>query len=401
MYKTLWALLICLFSASAFGQGTVKKAASSAVKRLSASQAAAQQVKRASSKTVLTNWKKTSGLSFSAHPSMPRQTPAKPAYRLDAGKLFSGYDKDAIKQTQYFNPRRRLNRAKNTPEDLYFEERNSLFNTIQKIVWRNRLNFLETHGQKLMKSLDVFLAAEVTVPNAAPAVGQAFEYVDFIPRNTRVLYIGEEHYQPAIRQEILNLLEQIRAAYPKRRIVFLSEFLPNTYWVNKGQKISKEVKESYGGMVHNRASELGMSVEGLEDYDLVDILDNPAFRRSYADLLDGVSRRNEHWAAKLRALIKAHPKTLFIVYGGAGHMEASLQRSLPVLVNDKNSFIIHFNLPSTFFSFNPLFRYLDIPHDLAKDFINNEHTKLVSYNKNKKYTRVFGFDLSVIVHGAR
>ncbi len=397
MYKSLYVLLIAVFSScAAFGQGNVQKAASSAAKRLGAKAGVSAQ--KTASKAVLAKWKQTSGLSFAAHPSMPRQTPAKPAYRLAPEKLFTGYDKEVIKYVQVFNPRRRLNRAKNTAEDFYLEERNSLFNTLQKVVWRNRLNFLEKHSEKLLDNLEIFLSADVSVPNPAEAAGGAFKYVDFIPRNTRVLYIGEEHYQPSIRREIISVLEQLRAAHPKRKIVLLSEFLPNTFFLDKGKKLPQEIKELYGGAIFNRATELGMSVGGLEDYDLVDLLDNPTFRRSYADLLDGVSRRNERWAVTLRELIKAHPKTLFVVYGGAGHMEASLQRSLPVLVNEKNSFILHFNLQSTFFSFNPLFSYIKMPRALAEEFENDLGAKLISYNKNKKYTKIFGFDLSVIVH---
>ena len=73
-----------------------------------------------------------------------------------------------------------------------------------------------------------FYAFQQAEPLRRRAVYQAvqdLDYTSFISPSAKLIMVGENHYQQAVIDEVITLLQQLRRRYPKRPIYYVSEFI--------------------------------------------------------------------------------------------------------------------------------------------------------------------------------
>ena len=139
--------------------------------------------------------------------------------------------------------------------------------------------------------------------------------------DTQYLLLGEIH-EMYIRPYVSRLITRVRARYPEREIIFLTEFLP------EGPRKESDwmYRPDHLAAVFATASKLNMPVIGLEpnfvrrnEY----VLLANVFKKDGIGLwasLEGVAVRNERWLQTIRKQREEHPHALFIIYAGTGHL---------------------------------------------------------------------------------
>ena len=387
MHKFFACLLgFILLAAGGYAQGALKKAAPAVAKRLGGG---SSKVKTAVAKAKCNQagkWRELTGYPFVVNPVLPPVANNHKAYKLDVDALFSPEYLSIIKHSWYFDEVKLPPTAKVSPTENYFIARNNRVNLLEKLVWHARLDYFKKHIWQIASSLDVDINYGL------------INYLDYIPPDVKVLYLGEAHYSSKIQEEIINVLEQVASSRPEQEIYLLTEFFPDSYALWAERRFPKWVKKTYNGPVWQRAHELNINIIGLENNQLVNSLSNKSFNKRYDARMDGTAQRNESWAYILRTLMAQKPNAFFIVYAGGAHVDASYYRNLPSLIGEEKSFIIDFDLPDLKPVVKPVFNYLRIPQSIYQDFAVNKNSKLVSFLLDEKYKKWTGFDLSVTVH---
>lgn len=399
-YLLLAVLVILYFPTAIYGQALPKRAAQAARKSVKAQRAKIVYLKdfkaaRAASSAAqkaraaqLKRFRQLQGRPFAVDPAVPVYS-SWPAYRFSADDLFKGADKSLVQTHMYFEDATVPLKKKITPLEQYFVARQNHINTLEKIVWRGRLNYFKAHSDEMLASIEDGL-------RFAP-----IDYTRYIPAGTKTVYIGELHEQPMVQREVLSVLRAVRKQNPTQTILLLTEFLPDTFLVPPEAAFPvKKFPDLYGIEVFKEASALKMGVAGLEDFDFIDSLEDlSVLSKEYSATTDGAARRNMYFVRRMRQLRKEYPDAVFVVYAGGAHVDKSYYRSVPTLMGDhKNTYIIQLDVPDVKADVTPLFNYLR-PDDAMEETVRkNPKARLILHSKNPKYTHILGFDLSVTVH---
>lgn len=387
-FACLMGLVLC---SSSFAQGAFKKAVSGACRRTqpkayTLKDLRIEKAKKAVQHRQARKWRALTGRPFVVDPAVPPVFSDQPLYELNIENLFSEKDLAVVDNNAYFDEVFLPLDAKPTALERYFISRNNRVNTLEKLAWRGRLDYLRKNSWKIAQNLDVSISYGV------------INYLDYIPKDVKVLYLGEVHYSSNIKKEVINVLEQLRAARPQQPIFLLTEFLPDTYYLLADMRIPKWLRKEYASVVWKRANELGIHVVGVENQHLLNSLESKDFYKRYSARMDGTARRNAAWQYHVRELQKNMPDALIVVYAGGAHVDASFYRNLPELVGEKKSYIIDFDLPDMKPAFKPIFNYMKLPEKMEADFGKDKHAKMLTFLLDESYKKLIGFDLSVTVH---
>lgn len=386
MYKFLFGVLIAAvcFQPS-FGQPVIKKTLPAVKKGLQNTLGNTQAVRAQSAFQNARKKPLRAAPKAPVHPSVPVAGGALPAYSLDINSLLSEEDRFIINNSAYFDKMPPAPRADMTAKEKYLHMRNKRVNALEKLVWAKRLDFVRKNIDPIADNLRIKVQRE------------AINYLNYIPQDVRFLYLGENHFVPSIKEEVMDILYQLRTRWPQRTIILFTEFLADTVYIANGP-VPGEVSRSYGGVVWEYAHELGIPVVGVENAPLWNDLNNPNNAERFGVYMDATARRNERWVQHMRPFMEKEPDALFVVYAGGAHTDASFTRNLPALVGEKKSYIISFDVPGTKAAYNPVFNYIGVPEELEQEFLKNKNYKLLTLTQNGKYKKLIGFDLSVTVH---
>ena len=176
-----------------------------------------------------------------------------------------------------------------------------------------------------------------------------------VPVTTDNLFIGEIHLK-FIPQQMIPMLDVLKETMGDREIIFLTEFLPQGHVLDFERDVA--TLEKNGVTIQQRnyplwraLSERNIPVIGLEP-DFVDgtLVDESVkteckfftpydgqpsrcFPAPFWTSLEGKRIRNRHWIEEIQKQRAAHPNSLFIIYGGSGHINGlqpfSVAREVP------------------------------------------------------------------------
>lgn len=391
MQKIVLSLLVLAVPFNgAFAQAVLKRSVPAAVKRsqakiLTLKDLQAARAKRAAQVNQVKQWQKLTGRALPVHAAAASATSVRP-YEIDVDGLFSDADLNVVENNYYFDQLFVPLHARLSAQERYLIARNKYTNAMAKIIWHNKLKNFRKNAHKIGHDL-----------KASISYGP-INYLQYMPQELNVLYLGEMHYSAKIKKEVINVLEQVRAAHPKREIFLMTEFLPNTYGLEPAHRFPKWLGKSYASSVWKRAHELKMTLIGLEDPALQARLTQEDFTQNYDALMDGTTQRNSSWAQAIKFVQQHRPNALIIVYAGGAHLDASFYRSVPELLGEKKCFSIDFDLPYAKPGFKPLFNYILPPQKVHDVFLKNKNSKLILSAQTDKYVKMFGFNLSVTVH---
>ena len=183
-------------------------------------------------------------------------------------------------------------------------------------------------------------------------------YTQLIPLQARLLLVGEMHKQPVILEEIAQMLQQLKNAYPSRHIYYASEFVASvlepgeTFHILRSEQELAQyalVKPLYYPLAR-RLFFAGVKVVGLENpAPLSNPTDNrlPFLKSQRAwEMLSpaGVQKRNTYWAQIIRAIYARDPKALVVVHAGNGHVNYDMLNSLSGMLKDLKPLVLNFNI---------------------------------------------------------
>ena len=148
--------------------------------------------------------------------------------------------------------------------------------------------------------------------------------------------IGEIHDYTWLQPGISSFLEALRAKYPKRQMVLVTEFLP------RGKKNMRPARDwmrqanpEYETLF-NDATRLGIRIKGLESnyiyfhtppkMEIPGV--TPEEEVNMWSTPEGLRVRNADWYQAIAEYRKEMPDALFIVYAGADHLDYSHPSSL-------------------------------------------------------------------------
>ena len=177
-----------------------------------------------------------------------------------------------------------------------------------------------------------FLTQKISNPTQEPFVQMAAQ----IGPEIKQVMIGEIHDYTWLQPGISSFLEALRAKYPKRQIVLVTEFLP------RGKKNMRPARDwmrqanpEYETLF-NEATRLGIRIKGLESnyiyfhtppkMEIPGV--TPEEEVNMWSTPEGMRVRNADWYQAIAEYRKEMPDALFIVYAGAAHLDYSYLSSL-------------------------------------------------------------------------
>jgi len=193
--------------------------------------------------------------------------------------------------------------------------------------------------KQVQARLDEFLANYIPVEHA-PVQDMAW-LAGQLPENTQTLLLGEQHFYSEIQQQVSEFLSQLRNRFADRKIILFTEFLPQgKVW---GQSVTQTLHASYRAVWQNAQTlhipVVGLKPEFVEQNKKVCILGQDTERSQQVWVsAEGLRLRNVQWVNVLSAYRQRYPDALFIVYGGARHMEGTEPYALSRLWAQESTF---------------------------------------------------------------
>lgn len=222
----------------------------------------------------------------------------------------------------------------------YFIARNNRLTRAVIEKRKRRLQQLHTRVKLFINTLMPFKADNVIAQTARKVSPQV-----------KQLLIGEEHDQPAVSAAILQLVKEIRARNPHRRIICFSEFIVQDFPIQSllKQKASNKIDQGYfniySWMQDHQIRVFGLEPKQVGKYQTVQQLHTDGhmhFEKHYIwETLLGIQWRNQQWFALLQKYRQLYPDALFIIHAGSGHTGYAQPFTLTEYFNPQETFVVH------------------------------------------------------------
>lgn len=261
----------------------------------------------------------------------------------------------------------------------------ALHNRLVGVVAKQRLQL----KKDIQAQIPHFIREKINFEANSPLAWQAAKQVS--PQVKQIL-IAEQHSVPEISHEILQFIQAVKVQNPNRKIVYLTEFIPQDiktdYWL--------EIMRSLGGNkeyfdIFDWAHRSGWPVVGLEPVYVWENVNATLYLgRLFGpephevplwETLGGVYLRNLAWRTTIEKTRRQYPDALFIIHAGQGHVGYAAPYSVARFFAPEETFVLEvlqknnttFNIFSNrFFSKYPILGW-----------------------KNKNLARLAGFDVRI------
>lgn len=251
-------------------------------------------------------------------------------------------------------PVRAVRRAKDMPTAQVYKDKPFLTTREQTanymIAQSNRLFVKElARMDQLWEQLDLHMselkeAAAHTPQPAEPITWLAQQ----IPAKTSILFLGEVHGYSELQNAATQLLQLLRQREPHRKIILLTEFLPENFRYTANTP-TKDLYLADFEPVWKEALRNNIEVIGLEPLHVIkDTCSMEYFNQknnkikigSHWAHLEGVRLRNEAWARTLEKYRTENPDALFVVYSGSAHSMYNFPFTLSTALTKEVPFVV-------------------------------------------------------------
>lgn len=200
-------------------------------------------------------------------------------------------------------------------------------------------------------------SANLTHSVRASLAVDKINYLELIPSQSRLVLLGEAHGHGWIAGEIFSVIEQMRRAYPGRRIYYASEFIyandenPGAVLKSPDEVARFSLSTPFYRELNERLFHTGVRMVGLEhpDNGLKQKLQREEMSfwqsdRSWNILSpEGVRERNRYWTEIIHGIYEQDPQALVLVHAGSGHTSYRQLYSLPRLLQRYEPFVVEFS----------------------------------------------------------
>lgn len=214
----------------------------------------------------------------------------------------------------------------------YFLVRNNM--AVRRYVLRSAIK-----ERQITARLGEFVSQKIPVTHA-PEQDVAW-LAEKLPENTQTLLVGEQHFYPEVQQQVMSLLTQLRARFAQRKIIVFTEFLPQgKVW---GKSVTQMTDATYRH-IWQHAQTLHIPVVGLEPEFVLHnkrvcvLGQDTEHSQNVLVSAEGLRLRNTEWKSVLSAYRQRYPDALFVVYGGAIHIEGTEPYALSHLWKNEQVF---------------------------------------------------------------
>lgn len=245
--------------------------------------------------------------------------------------------------------------------------------------------------------------AQIKAQLAITSAVHQINYAKLLDANAQLIFLGEVHYRPSIRQEVYSAIEQYRKAHPHKKVYLLTEFMeaeypnerPMGFYRNLYLRGKTVVPEQLPLL--QKLAKQGVRVRGLEPLRGLEFLAkefgvaDKTFMQGSVSLV-GQEIRNHAWAEKIRQYVQQDPNAVFFVYTGWSHSSYKYLDNVPMMLKDIPSQVVQFNLwwKDTL---TPAFEDL-----FMSDFLLDPAAKTVAVLKAPRYRRLLGADVLINLH---
>lgn len=235
-------------------------------------------------------------------------------------------------------------------------EDNELFQTLSRSAKRNY--FIAAHNRAVSRTAVARRNALKRMNEAKEDLMKGFysptavypgrELVSIVQEKHKYIFLGETHGFPVIQEAIKDFLQEYRLRFPKRQIILLTEFLPNTQTAAYRWKLRK-FPQYYS--IWQIADILKIPVVGLDPVWLL----NKNFPVMWVNKPNGTTEkekmwfspevlrvRNLIWKKEIDRLRSQYPDAVFIFHTGATHVTYTESFSLSVLFPKDETFVATF-----------------------------------------------------------
>ena len=227
---------------------------------------------------------------------------------------------------------------------------------------------------------------------------QTINYADLIPPQARKIFVGEEHYQPAIYQAVEKMILQYQQKYPQKEIILLTEFVSDRLfsWQKPGQPVGQlEMllrRNDKNFAFFNQLMKAGITIIGLESIDY--IKDHESLitsSESQNQSVYGIQERNAHWRNIISYVSDQHPDAVLFIYAGSMHTHYRAPFSLAT--PSPQNFVLQ--LESGYLGADMPFGYIMKEAPFTK--ANNGQLTILNWDKKGSVFRIrSGFDTCII-----
>lgn len=279
-------------------------------------------------------------------------------------------------------------------------QNNHLKDFLYRAEYVARLNYIRKNAAEVAQSTKMSV-----VPGSEPV-----DYTRFIPATTNILFVGESHTLPPVREEIFLLLNQLRKRDPSRKIVLLTEFvdksIESTSMLRKALEQHTELDIVNYKRFMKRLADSRIEIVGLEDLRGLfteNVLvwfktqEQSPFRHSRVY----VEKRNSAWAEIIKKQRRKNPTALFVVYTGAAHVSYSWLDNLPSMLPAYEGYVINFISPHRLKYISSFWDYLYPQQgpELWNLFYMDPKNKLLVTLSKPNYRKLLGADATLVLHG--
>ena len=229
------------------------------------------------------------------------------------------------------------------------------------------------------------------------------------------ILLGEEHFFPHVQDAVARFLHALYMKYPKRKIIVLTEFLPENFVWGKNQPRSG--LEAPGEcvpypklweIVTNHHMEI-IGMEPLPIYPYIESrvleftteikpeqigdLDEDALWEAagFTGQLSGMKYRNEQFVKTIQAYREKYPDALLVVYAGSAHVGYNDPFALADALPKENKFVLKMEIKA------------QKPSDMAVHSLNErlefeeDFAQKLLYFQDPELAHIAGFDANIIV----
>lgn len=254
------------------------------------------------------------------------------------------------------------------------------------------------HTEKILRQKETVLAGLEIAPFSAPG-----QLVARLPGQARLIMLGEVHNRAGLPEQTAEFLKAYRKAFPDRKMVLLSEFLPDShplFW-RPGQPVPADFfarNPEFSNVVYRQGRNLDMDIYGLENLQfsyqkfqemsgLDFTVSNTAFR--------AMTVRNKYWENIIRYVMqktrRQYPDAVFFVYAGNAHINKSSFESLPSMLQDEKPFCIELRngFQNGFLGF--------LLHKDPAVLAEVPAARLLTWKDGKNFAGLIGFDAMLLL----
>ncbi len=205
-------------------------------------------------------------------------------------------------------------------------------------------------------------------------------WAGMVPASAKLIFVGEGHFQD-VYKHMESLLTAYSRLYPRRKIIFLTEFAIDVYprLVRDGREWNPDYINLWNNLQAARIPAAGLE-EALCHASYEGFPVGTYIRAEKA----GKAARNAHYIRRIKQWREKYPNAVFFIYTGSGHLDMQDITAVPWAFEEEGRFVMNFS-------------YKVYPSNFIYRLTGGDMRPGVLKWKGREAARAAGFDMQIIL----